>query len=86
MSKMQQDRPIAPEASIGHVHLKVADLERSVKFYTEVLGFEITERMGNSAAFFLRAVITTILVSTPGRAQVGLHHHEAVQACITLLS
>ena len=39
------------QPSIGHVHLKVSDLERSVKFYTEVLGFDITVRMGKEAAF-----------------------------------
>ncbi len=38
-------------ARIGHVHLKVADIERSVTFYTDLLGFEVTQRMGNSAAF-----------------------------------
>ena len=48
---VKKDRPIDSGASIGHVHLKVGDLERSVKFYTEELGFEITERMGSSAAF-----------------------------------
>jgi catechol 2,3-dioxygenase len=36
---------------IGHVHLKVSDLERSVKFYTEALGFDLTTRIGDSAAF-----------------------------------
>lgn len=36
---------------IGHVHLQVSDLERSVKFYAEALGFEITTRLADSAAF-----------------------------------
>ena len=36
---------------IGHVHLKVADLERALAFYCGVLGFEVTQRMGQSAAF-----------------------------------
>src|ERR1700734_803041 len=36
---------------IGHVHLKVADLERSLRFYRDVLGFELTQRYGDSAAF-----------------------------------
>ena len=43
--------PINPEVRIGHVHLKVADLERSLRFYCDVLGFELIQRMGNQAAF-----------------------------------
>jgi len=42
---------IASGARIGHVHLKVADLDRALAFYSGVLGFELTQRMGNSAAF-----------------------------------
>lgn len=42
---------ISPDVSIGHVHLKVADLERSLQFYCDVLGFGITQRYGNSAVF-----------------------------------
>lgn len=45
---------------IGHVHLKVADLERALKFYCGVLGFELTQRFGNSAAFISAG---------------GYHHH-----------
>jgi catechol 2,3-dioxygenase len=37
--------------SIGHVHLKVADLERALKFYCGVLGFELQQRFGSQAAF-----------------------------------
>jgi catechol 2,3-dioxygenase len=44
-------KPIDPRTEIGHVHLKVADLERAVAFYSGVLGFEVTQRMGTSAAF-----------------------------------
>ena len=40
-----------PRTSIGHVHLKVSDLDRSVEFYTKVLGFDLTTRMGDQAAF-----------------------------------
>ncbi len=36
---------------IGHVHLKVADLERAIAFYTGVLGFELMQRYGAQAAF-----------------------------------
>jgi catechol 2,3-dioxygenase len=42
---------IDPAVRIGHVHLKVADLERSLAFYCGVLGFELTQRYGNQAAF-----------------------------------
>jgi catechol 2,3-dioxygenase len=48
---------------IGHVHLKVADLERALKFYRGVLGFEVTQRIGTSAAFL---------------AAGGYHHHIAL--------
>ncbi len=57
------NHPINPKVSIGHVHLKVSDLERSVTFYTEVLGFEIITRMGNSAVFLSAG---------------GYHHHIAL--------
>lgn len=43
--------PIPPDTRIGHVHLKVADLERALAFYTGVLGFELTTRYGRQAAF-----------------------------------
>jgi len=51
---------IHPQTGIGHVHLKVADLDRAVKFYTEVIGFEVMQRWGNSAAFLSAG---------------GYHHH-----------
>jgi len=43
--------PIDPRVRIGHVHLKVADLDRALAFWHGVLGFAITQRMGRSAAF-----------------------------------
>lgn len=42
---------VHPQTQIGHVHLKVSDLERAVQFYTEVMGFDLMQRYGNSAAF-----------------------------------
>jgi catechol 2,3-dioxygenase len=51
---------IDPRVEIGHVHLKVADLERALAFYSGVLGFEVTQRMGNAAAFLSAG---------------GYHHH-----------
>lgn len=52
--------PIATGARIGHVHLKVADLDRALGFYCDVLGFEVMQRMGPQAAFISAG---------------GYHHH-----------
>lgn len=52
--------PIAAGTRIGHVHLKVADLDRALAFYCGVLGFEITQRYGTQAAFISAG---------------GYHHH-----------
>jgi catechol 2,3-dioxygenase len=46
-----QSKPIDPRVRIGHVHLKVADLERALNFYCDVLGFELMERHGGETAF-----------------------------------
>ena len=43
--------PIAGGVRIGHVHLKVADIDRALSFYCDVLGFELIQRYGNQAAF-----------------------------------
>jgi catechol 2,3-dioxygenase len=51
---------IHPETRIGHVHLKVADLERALGFYCGVLGFTLMQRYGNQAAFISAG---------------GYHHH-----------
>jgi catechol 2,3-dioxygenase len=51
---------IDPRVDIGHVHLKVADIERSLAFYTGVLGFELQQRLGDEAAFLSAG---------------GYHHH-----------
>jgi catechol 2,3-dioxygenase len=47
----ENSTPIVAGARIGHVHLKVADLERALGFYCGVLGFELMQRMGPQAAF-----------------------------------
>ncbi len=52
--------PIDARVDLGHVHLRVADLDRALAFYCGVLGFEITTRMGSSAAFISAG---------------GYHHH-----------
>lgn len=43
--------PIDPRVDVGHVHLKVADLDRALDFYCDVLGFELQQRLGDEAAF-----------------------------------
>jgi catechol 2,3-dioxygenase len=48
---MAAERPIDPGVDVGHVHLKVADLDRALSFYCDVLGFELQQRFGEEAAF-----------------------------------
>jgi catechol 2,3-dioxygenase len=57
---MAEPTTIHPEVRIGHVHLKVADLERAISFYRDVLGFEVMQRYGDQAAFLSAG---------------GYHHH-----------
>lgn len=57
---MSNTPAIHPDVRIGHVHLKVADLERALRFYCDVLGFELTQRYGDGAAFISAG---------------GYHHH-----------
>ena len=59
-SASQPFRPIDPQVRIGHVHLKVSDLQRALDFYCGVLGFELQQRMGSGAAFISAG---------------GYHHH-----------
>jgi catechol 2,3-dioxygenase len=51
MTPGESFEPIDPQVGIGHVHLRVADLERALGFYCGVLGFELTQRYGSQAAF-----------------------------------
>ncbi len=51
---------ISPQTCIGHVHLKVADLDRALGFYCDVLGFQLMQRFGRDAAFISAG---------------GYHHH-----------
>src|SRR5437764_11235630 len=60
MNQNRQFRAVAPQTRIGHVHLKVSDLERAIQFYRDVLGFELTQRYGRQAAFLSAG---------------GYHHH-----------
>ena len=60
MEKKSVAKPIDAGVRIGHVHLKVADLERALKFYCGVLGFELQQKFGTQAAFISAG---------------GYHHH-----------
>jgi catechol 2,3-dioxygenase len=60
MKSNPEARRLAPETRIGHVHLKVSDLERAIRFYRDVLGFELMQRYGREAAFLSAG---------------GYHHH-----------
>ncbi|QJW94138.1 VOC family protein [Frigoriglobus tundricola] len=51
MTRNEHPRPIDPQVRIGHIHLKVADLERALRFYCGVLGFQLTQRYGTQGAF-----------------------------------
>ncbi|MGH2953004.1 MAG: VOC family protein [Solirubrobacterales bacterium] len=51
MSDPIANAPIDPGVDIGHVHLKVSDLDRALDFYADVLGFELQQRLGDEAAF-----------------------------------
>ncbi len=51
MAGARSDEAIDPGVEIGHVHLKVADLDRALDFYCGVLGFELQQRIGDDAAF-----------------------------------
>ncbi|WP_375689280.1 VOC family protein [Pseudooceanicola sp. LIPI14-2-Ac024] len=53
-------QPVHPATRIGHVHLKVADLDRAIAFYSGVLGFELQQKYGTQAAFLSAG---------------GYHHH-----------
>src|SRR5262249_61160816 len=50
-TRMAETPSIDPRVDIGHVHLKVADLDRALGFYCGVLGFDLVQRMGGAAAF-----------------------------------
>ena len=54
------DYKVPAQTKIGHIHLKVAEIERSLKFYRDLLGFEVTQHYGSSAVFLSAG---------------GYHHH-----------
>ena len=58
---MPDNPPIIAGTRIGHVHLKVADLDRALGFYCGVLGFELMQRVHSGAAFIRPAGITITL-------------------------
>jgi catechol 2,3-dioxygenase len=80
---MSDDTPIDARVRIGHVHLKVADLERAIAFYHGVLGFAVTQRWGMQAAFLAAGEYhhyiglntwQSLGGSPPPRGSTGLYH------------
>ena len=65
-------KAIHPDVRIGHVHLKVADLERALVFYRDVLGFELTQRYGDEAADVVMVTARGVARSTRGTVSVWL--------------
>jgi catechol 2,3-dioxygenase len=59
-AETKSGRAIHPDVRMGHVHLKVSDLERALRFYHDILGFEVMQRFGKQAAFLSAG---------------GYHHH-----------
>jgi catechol 2,3-dioxygenase len=77
------DTPIHPATRIGHVHLKVADLDRAIHFYHDILGFAVTQRYGRQAAFLSAGgyhhhiglnTWESLGGSPPARGTTGLYH------------
>lgn len=75
---------IHPDVRIGHVHLKVADLDRALRFYCDVLGFTLTQRYGAGAAFIAAGSYhhhiglntwESLGGSPPPPGTTGLYHH-----------
>ena len=57
---VEASHPISPDVRIGHIHLKVSDIDRALLFYSGILGFSVTQRYGTSAVFLSAG---------------GYHHH-----------
>ena len=83
MNNEMFSKTIHPGVRIGHVHLKVADLERAIGFYRDVLGFEVTQRYGQQAAFLSAGgyhhhiglnTWESLGGSPPPRSATGLYH------------
>jgi catechol 2,3-dioxygenase len=58
--RVRDTGPVHPETRVGHIHLKISDLDRAVAFYSDVLGFEVQQRWAGQAAFLSAG---------------GYHHH-----------
>lgn len=79
--------PIIPAGTtIGHVHLKVADLERALVFYRDVLGFSLTQRYGTQAAFLSAGGYHHHIGLNTWESADGSPHPAAAPGSITWLS
>ena len=72
-----------PGRGIGHVHLKVADIDRALEFYCGVLGFELTQRWATRRRSSPPAAITTTSASTPGSRRAAARRRRGPRASFT---
>ena len=83
MTQPRTNQSIDSAVRIGHIHLKVANLEKSIAFYSGILGFEVTQRLGSQAAFLSAGgyhhhiglnTWESLGGSPPPRGHTGLYH------------
>jgi len=94
MPESPNPRPIDPRVTIGHVHLKVADLDRALAFYCGVLGFELTFRMEGAAFVSAGGYHHHLGLNTwqsrggspPPRGTTGLYHVASLYPSRALLA
>lgn len=86
---------IDPQVRIGHIHLKVANLERSIRFYRDVLGFTLMQQFGDSAAFLSAGdyhhhiglnTWESLGGGPPPPRTTGLYHHAILYPSRTTLA
>ncbi|MEY8100119.1 VOC family protein, partial [Falsihalocynthiibacter sp. S25ZX9] len=82
-NKHFENKPVHPQTRIGHVHLKVSDLDRAIAFYSGILGFGIVQRYGQQAAFLAAGSYhhhiglntwESLGATPPPKGHTGLYH------------
>ncbi len=71
---------LSPDVLVGHIHLKVSDLDRAIVFYRDVLGFDVVQKLGEHAAFLSAGAYHHHIerhLGVSGRPGAAARHHEA---------